>query len=538
MTPAAGATPARPTEARRGIQRIVANYARLLGWLILGIVLTPFLFRWLGVEGYGLVALVGATLGISGVFQQLMNQSLIREIGAAYHSDDESCFGRIYNSSFVIALGMAALSSVVFTLLFTFVRVFEMPETMIVPARWFIAAQGAYSAMLVLTAPTFTLYRVMERFGWYAFWMILIRGTSLASAVILAWGFEFADAGSAVQWYGVLWSAMLCTVMAAAVITILCWDRRFIPSPRLIRRRDIREVWHTFGWNSAVHVAMNLHERLAAVLMNLVYGLLGNAVFNVALQLVSYVRMITTGVTFGLDAASARIATASPEQALRDFVRHSTRLQSFIALPAALSIFLYAEPVLRLWIGPSLADPEAMIPPAVVIVRLLTLSMAARAIADGWMFILYGAGHVRRYAPMVLAGGVASPVLGLALLVIMPEPWRFNAPAIGIAAVIIGIHFIGLPLVAGRCLDLPAGRIFTPLLRPLAATIMCSPLLIGPALMIEHWTLLRIVAPCAAFGAAYAALGWRLVLTADERVRFAGAIQRRLRGRPGVQANS
>ena len=68
------------TEARRGLARILANYIRLGGWLVLGVVLLPFLIRWVGVDGYGLISLLGATLGFAGIFQQLMNQSLIREL--------------------------------------------------------------------------------------------------------------------------------------------------------------------------------------------------------------------------------------------------------------------------------------------------------------------------------------------------------------------------------------------------------------------------------------------------------------------------
>lgn len=517
-----------PSEAKRGLQRIIANYIRLLSWLALGLILLPFLIRWVGLEGYGLISLIGATLGFAGIFQQLMNQSLIREIGSAYHSEEDGYFQRVYNASFVIAALMAALSALVFVVLFALIRVLNIPEELVVPARWFVAAQGVYSVLLVMLSPAFSLYRVLEKFGWYAFWMICIRGTGLASAALLALVFHLDDLPQAITWYGIVWSGMLCVVMFAGVVTVVSWDRRFLPNPGHVRRKEIGEVLHTFGWNSAVHVAMNLHERLAAVLMNLAFGLFGNAVFNVSLQLVSYVRMLTTGVTFGLDAASARIASNSPGEALREFMRHASRLQAFIALPAGLAMFFYAEPVLWLWIGSSLEDPETMIPAAVLIIQILTFGLAARAIADGWMFILYGAGFVRRYAPMVLTGGFVSPTLGALLLVLMPDPIRFYAPAIGFALVIVAVHFFGIPVVVARCLEMRYRELFLPLIRPLLVTTLCAPILVWPALAWDLRSIPMVIAPCATFGVVYAVLSWCFVLSRSEKARFGGSIQRRL----------
>ncbi len=517
------------TEARRGVARILANYIRLGGWLVLGVVLLPYLIRWVGLDGYGLISLLGATLGFAGIFQQLMNQSLIRELGAAYHEGSEP-FRRAYNASFVVSATMASLAALVFVGLVLLVHLLNIPEHLVGPARWFVGAQGVYSVLLVLLSPTFAMYRVLERFGWYAFWMIMIRGTALASALVLSIGFAITDIATAVRAHGILWSGLLCAVLLCAVAVLMITDRNLRPAPHGIRRDDVRAVLHTFGWNSAVHIAVNLHERLAALLMNLGFGLFGNAVFNVALQLVSYVRMLTTGVTFGLDAASARISSADPDEALRSFMRNSTRLQAFIALPAGLAMFLLAEPVLQLWIGSSLEDPDAMIPAAVVIIRILTFGLAARAIADGWMFILYGAGHVRRYAPMLIGAGVVSPILGALLMVTLPDPFDFGGPAAAMSGVVLVAHFLVLPAIGVRCTGMRLRDLFSPLIRPALTTIICSPLLLAPAMKIQTWNLLVLIGTCAAFGAAYSVLGWFLVLTTQERGRFTNAIRRRLPG--------
>ncbi|MCP3902662.1 MAG: hypothetical protein GY715_03420 [Planctomycetes bacterium] len=520
------------SEAQRGLRRIVANYLRLVATLSLGIVLLPYLNDWLGLAAFGLISLVASAGGLAGMFRELSNQSMVRELGAAHHSGDEDDFLAIYNSAFVVSFGAAAVTALTFTGLAFLIGLLNVPPEWVAPARWMVAALGAYSCLLVLVSPAFAMFIAQERFVWFNFWTAAIRASYLAAALILAAGVGLGDdVPAALIAYGLLSSGLLCTMLLAAVVTVIVLDRRLVPKPRLIRRAAVRRVLHTFGWNSGVHIAMILYERLAMLIMNLAFGVVGNAVFEIAHRLVSYVRMLSSGVTVGLDAVSARVSTAAETLPLPELLRHSTRVQAVVAIPAGLGVFVLAEPLLRLWIGRHVENPEVTIPLAVTIAQILTFALTARSIADSWMFIMYGAGHVRRYAPLVLTGGILSPLVGGALLFALPDPVRYNAPAIGYAVVYTVVHFLMLPVIGARCLDVRYRDLFVPLLRPALATALCSPLLIAAqGVYQDSWTLPRIVAVALVFGALYAVATWFIVLDRAERRRFAGAARRRLPG--------
>jgi O-antigen/teichoic acid export membrane protein len=261
--------------------------------------------------------------------------------------------------------------------------------------------------------------------------------------------------------------------------------------------------------------------------MNIAFGVVGNGVFEVAHRLVSYVRMTATGTSFGLDATSVRLSSDSAPHSTRGLLYHSTRIQSLVALPAALIVILLAEPLLHLWIGRQLEDPAGTIPAAVIIVRVLAVAVMARAISEAWTLILYGAGYVRRYAPLVLAGGLTSPLLGGLLLVALPTGPDFYAPAIGYAVVMTGVHFFMLPAIGASCLSLRYADMFAPLLRSTIATAVCSPLLIVPCALIDDWSLMKLGVTCGVFGAVYAIVCWFVVLSPAERKRFGGAALRR-----------
>lgn len=524
------------SEARRGIHRVLANYMNLMGRLLIGIPLTPFLLAWLGTEAFGLIALVGASVGFARLFEQMTTQSMIREIAAAHHSGDDEQFLRTYNGSFVISAGVALLALIVFSGVYFALPFLKIREDWISPARWFVLSQAVYTICQVTLAPAYCMYRVKEQFWRFSIITILERATEMISALILAWGFLIRDdIPLAIRAHGVLWASLMLIVLVTAVMLAAFGDRRLIPRPSYIRRDEVRTVLRTVGWNSAVHVAMALHERLAAVIMNLAFGLLGNGVFELGMRLIGYVRQVTTGVTFGLDSAAARVSTTSRAQ-LQSLFHHSTRLHGVVAIPACLGVFVLATPLMTVWLSSSMENPGEEIPLAVMITRVLAAALLVRAISDGWLNIFYGAGFVRKYAPIVLLGGMVSPIVSAGLTWYawssykngtMPLLVAINAPAVGYAIVFTIVHFFIVPPIGARCLGLRKRDIYRPLVRPALVTAVCSPLLLYPAANIETWRLWHLGAVIVGFSAVYWILTWAFVLTRDERDRFLGATVKR-----------
>ena len=57
------------SEAKKGLLRIVANYARLLTTLVCGLAVVPLLVAWLGDQAFGLIALMGSSIGFAALFR-------------------------------------------------------------------------------------------------------------------------------------------------------------------------------------------------------------------------------------------------------------------------------------------------------------------------------------------------------------------------------------------------------------------------------------------------------------------------------------
>jgi O-antigen/teichoic acid export membrane protein len=281
----------------------------------------------------------------------------------------------------------------------------------------------------------------------------------------------------------------------------------------------MKKVKGTFSWNSGVVLAINLQERAANFIMNAFFGEWGNAVFGLALRLVSYIRMATLGLTFGLDSVSSRLSSSEDKSSMQAMFKHSTRMLSFIAFPAMVLVFVLAEPLLRLWVGRSTENPELTLPQAEILVKIMVLGLACRAVSDGWMKLFYGAGFIRRYAPYVLIGGLFNPVLSIAFILFLPEMWNYTGAAVAYSLIFLVVNMIIMPKVTARKVNLTLNEIVRPIYRPLGVAIATSPsLLVGhyfSATEIYDWR--GVVASVICYGITFIIGSWLFILTKHER---------------------
>lgn len=521
------------SEVRKTLARVSTNYARLLTTLALGVVEVSVLLAWMGKDAFGLVSLLGPTIGLAAILREIINQSMIRELGAAYHSNDPDRFARTYRACYAISVRACILCAFLFAgLAWALPHVLRIPPELVDAGRIFALATGFESCLMILVAPTFNMYVVRERFTFQNAWLAAKRACFSLAAIGLWIAMPDIPPAQAVAIYGIV--ANIATAFLTLLPVVLVWkrDRSLLPSTSARDRGAMREILGTFGWNSAVTFALSVADSTPQLFTNWFFGVSGNAVYGIAWRLGAYARMITVGSTFGLEAVSTRLSSASDgADRIRTFISQSTRLHSWVAFPAGLAIAILAEPLLRMWVGRSLQSPETVIPVAVPVTQVVVLAMTCRGISEGWIRILYGDGHVRRYAPLVIAACIAMPLITWLGVVMLPPPLDFNAPAISYSLVTIVAFLVLLPLWGAVILRVRARLFAMPMARTALVTFLSAPVLLVPYELGMISNPLRVAMAAAGFGMVYFALSFLIVINRNERRRLLNAI-RRLGSRP------
>lgn len=520
-----------PSEAKRGFIRITSNYTRLLTTFVLGLFLVRLQLLGLGEDGLALITLLGSTVGLAAMLQVIVASSMVRELGSAHHSNDQAAFLTTYNSALVLSLVIATISAVLFAIIWLILPLLNVPPELLGPARWLVFAKGAETFAVIAMAPAFNMYKITERMVAHNLFTTLGRASYFAVALILFGLLGLRDPARGLTLFAIISSAIFILTQCVGTLLMVIGDRRLLPRPRLATRAATRSIIGVGGWNSLFITAMQLHFPVDALVMNLVFGLRGNLIWGLASQMTSYVRMLTVGMTEGVEAVAARVSTVGTNRAaaVRQLAHQSTRLHGLVAFPAALTVIVFAEPLLNLWIGDRIdqatrAENLAFI---ATLVRVLSIGLLIRAISDNWQHILYGAGFVKDFALYTLAGGLLNPFLAVALIWILPESIDYTGPAVGYSFIMFVFHFILLPLAAARKLETRYFQLLSGLARPALVTLACAGIYLIAVILIERWTIIPLAITLAIFGLAYGLGALWFILSRAERERITRAIHRR-----------
>lgn len=531
------------SELRRGLVRITSSYGRLGLSLVMGIISTRLILGWLGPEPFGLIIFVGSSVGLAMLIDDVLRASMIRELAAAHHADPDGASGRFasaLNAGAAIAAVGAVLTALTFLIMAALVPIFDIPKELHTAAYWFILAEGIHSCVMVATAPVYNMYVVTERFVEDN----LFTTVRKASYLIVAWFVQtilgVTDPSQGLILYGIISVALNVFILLTATLRMMSHDKRLRPRPRAAQREAVRQFMATFGWNTTMMVAVNGYDRVGQIITNLWFGTVGNAIFGVGYQLAAYVRMVSLGVNFGSDAVAARLASSDPavvRDAMIQFTRTMTRLHGFSSFPAAAILACLTYPIMHLWVGDRLEHHDDVLR-ATITAQILLLPVTVRAVTDCWTRILYGAGHIKSYAPLLLTGGLVNPVVAIILLYVLPESARQYAAAISFAGIMTLFHFFLLPIAAARCLQCHYRDLILPITRPALAALLPTPILIwgyDRILDAVHGRpAAALVIVTAIYGLLYMILSLIFVLEPAEKKRFTDLIARRFNRNPAA----
>ncbi len=512
--------------APRGL-RAATNFARMATGFILSLWLVRLLLAF-GSDACAVILLLASAGGLCAILQALARSSLTPVLALAYHEDDTCRQRGMFASSVFVCVLASAMALVGFFLLGLALDWLKIPEELLAGVRWFVAAKAAQAVLVLAVTPRVTMYLVERRMGVYNLCLLAERVADVASALLVLW-LAPADPAQAIAYFG-LFSATLHAVALSLVVTLA---RRGRPAMAFqwsdANWSAVRGIFHSVRGNSAVVLAMALYARFDMMLLNLTGGLAANLVFSLAVQLSGYTRLITQGNAMGIESAAARnvVREGGSPTNLRKLIQANTRQQAMLFLPAMLLLAALALPIVQVWVGSRVPDPEQMTAALATVLRLMLLGMAARAFTDGWMAILNGAGFIHAYARRVLLGALVNVLTVSSLIWIVPASRAIYFVAIVYTVLHIIVHFVSIPLLLKQLVGMRLDEIFSPVIRPLAVTVGCLPLL-ATGLLVERWNIVSLGIVAGVYLAAYGVASYWITLTADEResvwrlVRFGG----------------
>jgi O-antigen/teichoic acid export membrane protein len=503
-----------PGLAQRTLKNAVYSVMEF-GWpILIALVATPYVVRTLGADAYGVLSIVGVTLGFFGFLDLGMGGAAVRQFAAAHERGDadgiNAVLGTVLTFYIIVGLTGAALIAALAVPLAGSVLSIPAAVRSVAVFAFYMAAPGF---MVSLVLQTFgSIPKSIQRFDVSTKINIVVGTLNTASTVLML------HLGQGLR--GVVVASFLvnCLALVAAYIVAT----RLVPTLRVrltVDRPLFREMFTFGGWFLMASIGVAVLYQLDKLLVGAFLGVGQVTYYVVPGNLAGKIQGLIAAATAISFPVSAALFGGGHHDGLKKLYREGTRMVFIVATTIAVPMAVFADRFLYYWMGPDIASHSGLV--MVLLVATYYL-LAVTSIPWG---IANGAGRAKINAVFVL--GIAALDVAIFLAVVRAfgiagAAAAFLASAIvGVPALIVfterrvvglsGVEFLGIYWRIGIVGALQGGLSW--LARPLVTNLATA--------------LILMAASACLFPLLYRALGF----LRDGDRRIASMLVDRLRGR-------
>lgn len=477
--------------------------------LVVGTLTLPFIVRRMSPEAFGQLALFLAVLGYFGIFDLGLSRSATKLVAEALGKNETEAVPRIVRTTvvlhFVLGVGFGLLLASIIPLIVD--RFITVPEALAGDVRLSYYVLAAAVPIVVTTGAFRGILDAYQRFGLVNQVRIVAgSGNFLLPLIVLLLGGGLP---------AITLSLTILRLVSGLAYGKMC--ARLIGrgnGPHTLHRPTVRALFSFGGWVMASNVLGPIINYLDRVLISTLVSVRAVGYYSPPYEMVSRLVVLPASLAVALFPAVSRMGLQNRE-AIVALSERLVRLMLLVMTPIVVVLSTFAEPILRLWLGPEFArqGTRAM--------QVLALGMLPNALAHIPFTVLHGLGRPDLTTKSHLAE----------LLVYAPGAWYLTRTG-GITGAAVAwslfllLDAVVLFILAGQALAVPSRLLKTAAarLKPTLVSISAFSLLVTLSNVLLDAPLARAALTGAA-AAAFAWFAWSRVLAAEDRAAMFAAIR-------------
>lgn len=367
--------------------------------MVVALATVPLLIGALGVEGFGIVTLVGSVIGYFGVLDINLSAGSIKYLAEHHAANDRQRFAETFwfGSMFYGLLGLLGAAAIFFAADALVARFFDVSEAM----------RDATVMAFRIAALGFTLTQVQN-------YLLVVPQAlqrydrSAQSEAFFGTVVNLASVAAALGGTGIVGVIIARVAVSCVNVVYLVWLIRHFDlnlSPRW-PRREVRAALTSFSAYAYLSkIASTLHQHADKLIVGAIAGPVALAFYTVPVTLAGRILGLTYRMSSVIYPRASALAGAGRISELRPVYLGVMRYVTYINLAALGVIVLAGDEFLRRWVG------EEFVRQGYPVLILMTLALLADSLTNIPSMVNDALGHPRITGRFALANGLGGVLM-------------------------------------------------------------------------------------------------------------------------------
>lgn len=372
---------------KRIAKNTLALYFRTFITMLVGLYTGRVMLQALGVENYGVNAVVGGIVSMSALITSTMSAAISRYITYALGKGDKERLKTMFSTSINAQMVMSVIVTVVIEIagVWFLNHAANIPESRMVAANWVLQCSVITLIIGLVSSPFNALIIAHERMAIYAYMSIVDVTLKLAICfVIMSYGGD-----------RLILLALLHVAVAFGMRLFYGWycGRNFEEadySPKVFDKRLLKELTVFSGWNLFNNGSYVFATQGVNMLVNVFFGVVYNASRSIAITVNSAVQGFVGNFTMAFSPQITKsYATGDVAYAVH-LANRGTRFTWLMMYMFIVPVCMEADTLLRLWLG----EVPDMAP---LFLRFAMFESLAVSSGQNLYKLIQADGHIKRY---------------------------------------------------------------------------------------------------------------------------------------------
>jgi O-antigen/teichoic acid export membrane protein len=473
----------------------------------IGILITPFYIRTLGIAAYGVIPLANSITSYLSLVTVPLSSSLPRFLATDLHKNDSRLLNRTFNTGLITGLSIVILLVPVCV----FISIFA-------PAAFNIPLDLRNSAIVVFFAVSLSFLIISLASYFYSTLFAnnrldlinIIQASNIVvqTSLIVLFFYYFYP------FLGYIGIGYLSGAFIALITAIVFW-KKFTPqfkfSPSLFSSAKLKELSGMGIWIMFDQIGTLLFLQVDLIAVNKLFGLAAGGEYSLVLLWGNLMKSIAGTLSLSLTPIILTLYARKKFKEMGEFTEISVKILGLImALPIGF-ICGFSSQILSLWVGPSFVNlsPLIWITVAPLVVNLSVLPLFPVNVAFN---------NVRKPGLTTFFLGLANFVL--AFLIPLVTGWGIYGVAIAGVFVLTLRNIIFTPWFASSVLNIKIFEYYKSLIPGILCMAAIALVGYGICLFMNIDSWLRLIFCASVISMLYLSIFWRILLTRDEKKIF------------------
>lgn len=421
--------------------------------ILVALILTPYIIRHIGIERFGIWAIVGVLAGYFSLLDLGIGTSFVKYIAEFYTKKDYGKINQVVNTGFIFYSTFAILIITLgFFIINPLLTLFKIPQELYNEALFVFLLGIVLLGVSNALSPFGAIQGGLQR-------MDITNKVAIAISIPMIVGtIFFLERGYGLP--GLMVNNGVILIISSVANLIIAF--KILPELKFNLFSFNREMFKRlfkFGYKLQISTVASLfHFQLDKILLAYFLNIGFVTYYAVAAQLASRIRAIPLLLISAIFPAASELNARADKESLYKLYFRSMKYIVLVGLPILLLIILLAKPFINLWLGKGYER-------SILTLQILTIAYFFNIVTGPGFFILNGIGKPQ-YG---MRSSILAALFNLVLSIVLVIKIGYFGVVIGttIAMVIAAGYFI---IMAHRVINIPFWETFSKIfLKPLIA---------------------------------------------------------------------